>query len=71
MPLTRKHCAKEDKKLRKRQDKKLDNVISVRISDQEKHLLQRIIRRTSKNASDIMREAILLWSSRQRNLCLD
>lgn len=71
MPHTRKHCAKEDKQLRKRQVKKLDNVISVRISDHEKHLLQRIIKRTSKNASDIMREAILLWSSRQRALCMD
>jgi hypothetical protein len=71
MPLTRKNCAKEIKKPRRQQDKKLDNVISVRLSDQEKHVLQRIIKRTSKNASDIMREAVLLWSSRQRSLCMD
>jgi len=49
----------------------LENVISLRISDQEKKTLEKVTSKTSKSISDIMREAIDLWSSKRRNLCLD
>lgn len=49
----------------------LENVISLRISDQEKRQLEKLTANTTKSISDIMREAIQLWSSKRRNLCLD
>mgnify|MGYP005822837995 CR=1 FL=1 len=48
-----------------------DNVISLRISDQEKRTLEKLISKTSKSVSDVMREAINLWSAKRRNLCMD
>jgi len=71
MPHTRKTCDKEMKKSRRSSEKNLDNVISMRISDQEKRKLERLIKGTSKNVSDIMREALDFWSSRRRHLCMD
>jgi hypothetical protein len=49
----------------------LENVISLRISDQEKKKLEKFTLKTSKSISDIMREAIDLWSSKRRKLCMD
>lgn len=37
------------------------NVISMRISDEERELLQEIINSTHKSVSDIMREAMVLF----------
>lgn len=68
---SRKTCDKETKRSRRSPEKSLDNVISMRISDQEKRKLERLIKSTSKNVSDIMREALDLWSSRRRDLCMD
>ena len=48
-----------------------ENVISLRISDQEKKMLENVIAKTSRSMSDIMREALNLWSSKRRNLCMD
>lgn len=49
----------------------LENVISLRISDQEKKKLEKFTVKSSKSISDIMREAIDLWCSKRRNLCID
>lgn len=69
----RNHVPKESKADRKKKNKKeqLQNVISLRISDDEKKRLEKLTRTTSKNISDILREAINLWSSKRRNLCMD
>ena len=48
-----------------------ENIISLRISDQEKRTLEKLIAKTSKSVSDVMREAIALWSAKRRNLCMD
>jgi hypothetical protein len=49
----------------------LENVISLRISDQEKKTLEKLTSKTSKSVTDIMREALNLWSSKRRSLCMD
>jgi len=71
MPYTRKNCDREANNNRRSAYKNLDNVISIRISDQEKRKLERLVKRTSKNVSDIMREALELWSAKRRSLCMD
>lgn len=38
------------------------NVISMRVTDEEKATLEEVTRRTRKSISRIMREAILLYS---------
>jgi predicted transcriptional regulator len=37
------------------------NVISMRISDEEREILQEIMETTQKSVSDIMREAMILF----------
>lgn len=49
----------------------LSNVVSLRISDQEKRELVKITKSSSKNVSEIVREAIELWISRRKRFCLD
>lgn len=49
----------------------LTNIISLRISDQERKTLERLTSKTSKNISEIMREAMDLWCSKRRSLCLE
>ncbi|WP_224982955.1 ribbon-helix-helix protein, CopG family [Geomonas agri] len=39
----------------------LKNVVSLRVSDQEKRLLERLTKATSLNVSDLVREAIGFW----------
>lgn len=72
MPYTRKVVTREQKSSRKQKkdSELLQNVISLRINDDEKKTLQKLIKTTSKSISEIMREAIDLWSSRQRKLCM-
>jgi predicted DNA-binding protein len=60
---------KSFKKKNKETDQ-LQNVISLRINDDEKKTLEKLTKTTSKNISEIMREAIDLWRSRQRRLCM-
>lgn len=38
------------------------NVVSLRVSDEEKAVLDEVTRRTRKSLSKVMREAILLYS---------
>lgn len=73
MPYFRNHVSKEPGTTRKKKKQKeqLQNIISVRINDNEKKTLEKLTKSTSKNISDIMREAIDLWSSKRRKLCMD
>ena len=43
------------------------NVISMRISDEEREILQLIMQTTEKSMSDIMREAMELFKSKWSN----
>ncbi|NVN91427.1 MAG: ribbon-helix-helix protein, CopG family [Desulfuromonadales bacterium] len=63
----------ETKVIRSKKSKKdhLQNVISLRISNQQKTTLEKLSKATSKSISDIMREAVKLWSTKRRNLCQD
>ena len=73
MPNARNHVSRESKSLRKKRSRteQLQNVISLRINDDEKKALERLIKSTSKSISEIMREALDLWSARRRKLCMD
>jgi hypothetical protein len=73
MPYARNHVARESKSLKKKKNRpeQLQNVISLRINDDEKKALEKLTKSTSKSISEIMREALELWSSRRRNLCMD
>ena len=60
------------KKFKRRKDEKiLHNVVSLRITDQEKRELDRITKTTCKSVSDVVREAIEFWLSKRKRLCLD
>lgn len=60
------------KKSKRRKDvEALSNVVSLRISDQEKRELEKITKSSSKNVSEIVREAIEFWISRRKRFCLD
>jgi hypothetical protein len=73
MTRTKKQDTKEIKTPRIKKSRKdhLQNIISLRISDKQKMTLEKLSKATSKSISDIMREAVNLWSSKRRNLCLD
>ena len=60
------------KKFKRRKDEDvLSNVVSLRISDQEKRELEKITKSSSKSVSEIVREAIEFWISRRKKFCLD
>lgn len=60
------------KKFRRRKDEDvLHNVVSLRISDQEKYELEKITKTSSKSVSEIVREAIEYWIAKRKRLCLD
>jgi len=73
MARTKKQETKETKTSRSKKSKKehLQNIISLRISDKQKVMLENLSRATSKSISDIMREAVNLWGAKRRKLCLD
>jgi alkaline phosphatase len=73
MSYLRNQVSKGMKTLKKKSHKKeqLQNVISLRINDEEKKELEKLTKSTSKSVSEIMREAINLWSAKRRKLCLD
>jgi hypothetical protein len=58
-------------KNKRKETEQLPNVISLRVSDEEKKALEKLTKSTSKSISDIMREAIDLWRSNRRKLCMD
>ncbi|KAB0670234.1 CopG family transcriptional regulator [Oryzomonas sagensis] len=63
--------SKRSLKKKKEKTEQLQNIISLRINDDEKRALEKLTKSTSKNISEIMREAIALWSQNRRKLCLD
>jgi len=72
MPRFVKNYAREPRKSNTRKSKApLGNVILLRVTDQEKRTLERLVKATSKNVSDIMREAMDMWSAQRRTVCLD
>ncbi|MHC1699004.1 MAG: ribbon-helix-helix protein, CopG family [Geobacteraceae bacterium] len=73
MPNSKKLFVKNPEKKQKRKycEPFGKNVISLRLSDDERQNLERIARSSSKSHTDIMREAIALWVANRRRLCLD
>ncbi|MBP1752370.1 MAG: transcriptional regulator, CopG family [Geobacteraceae bacterium] len=73
MPNSKKHFIREPEKKQKRKycEPSGKNVISLRLSDDERQHLERIARASSKSHIDIMREALALWMANRRRLCLD
>lgn len=73
MARAKKQETKNVKAARSKKSKKdhLQNIISLRINDKQKLMLEKLSKATSKSISDIMREAVNLWSTKQRKLCLD
>jgi ABC-type metal ion transport system substrate-binding protein len=73
MSYLRNEITKRRKSIKEKSQKKeqLKNIISLRINDEEKETLEKLTKSTSKSISDIMREAINLWSSQRSKLCLD
>ncbi|MHB8707249.1 MAG: ribbon-helix-helix protein, CopG family [Desulfuromonadales bacterium] len=53
----------------KSREKPRSNVISVRVSDEEKQLLEAMTRKRSRNLSEVMREALVHWLTRRRMVC--
>lgn len=72
MPYSGNTASSKTKTFKKKKNKseQLQNVISMRINDTEKMTLEKLTKSTSKSISEIMREAIDLWRSRQRKLCM-
>lgn len=72
MPRFMKSYTREPRKSNAKKSKSpLGNVICLRVTDEERKALERLVKATSKNVSDIMREAMDLWSARRRKVCLD
>lgn len=73
MPYNKNHVSKEPKPIKKKRNRiePLQNVISLRINDNEKKSLEKLTKTTSKSITEIMREAIDLWVSKRRSLCMD
>ncbi|HEY5514312.1 MAG TPA: ribbon-helix-helix protein, CopG family [Geomonas sp.] len=55
----------------KKDEKAMNHVVSLRVSDQEKRVLERITESTRKNVSDVVREAIEFWLSNRKRFCLE
>jgi hypothetical protein len=47
----------------------LKNVVSLRVSDREKRVLEKITESNSQSVSDVIREAIEFWLSKRQRLC--
>ena len=72
MPNTKNLFIREPKstKKKRKETEQVQNVISLRINDDEKKTLEKLTKTTSKSITEIMREAIDLWRSKQRKLCM-
>ena len=60
------YAAAAKRKNAKKKEPILKNVVSLRVSDQEKRLLDRLTAATSKNVSDLVREALGFWLAKGR-----
>ena len=61
----------KQKAKRHRDESTLTNVVSLRISDQEKRELEKITKSSARNISEIVREALESWIAKRKRLCLD
>ena len=61
----------KQKAKRHRDESTLTNVVSLRISDQEKRELEKITKSSDRNISEIVREALESWIAKRKRLCLD
>ena len=61
----RKEC-RETKK-----EKTSKNIVSLTLTEKEQRAMERITKATSKDASEVIREAFSFWISRRQRLCLD
>jgi ribbon-helix-helix CopG family protein len=58
------------KRARKRTEKTiLKNIISLRVSDREKKVLEKITESNAMSVSDVVREALEYWLARRQRLC--
>lgn len=60
----------QQKVKRRRDESALTNVVSLRISDQEKRELEKITKSSARNISEIVREALEFWIAKRKRLCL-
>lgn len=65
-PAGRKLQSAKRKAPRKKVNQVLKNVVSLRVSDQEKDLLERLTASTSLNVSDLVREALGFWLAKRQ-----
>ena len=56
---------------RRRDEQALTNVVSLRISDEEKKILERVTKSMSRSVSEIIREAMNHWLAKRQRLGLD
>lgn len=70
MRISRKKSMEKGKRGRRKDPEARNNVVSLRINDQEKRLLDRFTQATRKNVSDLVREALELWQSKHKRLVL-
>lgn len=56
---------------RRRDERCLNNVVSLRISDQEKRELEKITKSSDRSVSEILREAFEVWIAKRKRLCLE
>jgi hypothetical protein len=61
----------QQKVKRRRDESTLTNVVSLRISDQEKRELEKVTKSSARNISEIVREALEFWLAKRKRLCLD
>jgi hypothetical protein len=72
MPYYKSEFYRAPKVIKRRSDPHaLRNVISLRVSDEELELLNRISRKSSRSISEIMREAFKSWQESQGDLCTE
>lgn len=70
MPHRMKSLSKEPRKETKK-EKAVRNIVSLTLSDKERRIMERISKTTSKDPSEVVREAFSFWISRRQRLCLD
>lgn len=68
-PQNQLHKETRRKSAKSKQKSILNNVVSLRVSDKEKRVLEKITQSSSKSVSDVVREAIEFWLSRRRRVC--
>jgi len=73
MPHRMKSAIKEPRKESRdtKKERTAKNIISLTLSEKEQRVMERITKATSKEASEVIREAFSFWISRRQRLCLD